>query len=80
MASLQHEYPAIEDVLSRLGGGAGDLDASISVAVAASTLLGWTVFAPFLRQALDLDSLDDDQLHTRLEQALARVIGPFEKE
>jgi len=29
---------------------------------------------------LDLDSPGDVQLHTRLEQALAQVIGPFEEE
>ena len=77
LASLQNEHPVIEDFLSRLRAGSpaaeDDLTDRMSVAFATAALLGWTVFAPFLRSALDLEDVDDGVMNAGLGEALARV-------
>ena len=77
LASLQDEHPVIEDFLSRLrarsSDGEDDLTDRMSVAFVTAALLGWTVFAPFLRSALDLEDADDAVMNAGLGEALARV-------
>ena len=77
LASLQDEHPVIDDLLSRLRArsreGKDDLNDQMSMAVVTAALLGWTVFSPFLRSALDLEDVDDAAMNAGLGEALARV-------
>ena len=77
LASLQDEHPVIEDFMSRLKArsqeGEDDLTDRMSVAFVTAALLGWTVFAPFLRSALDLEDVDDAVMNAGLGEALVRV-------
>jgi AcrR family transcriptional regulator len=78
LATLQDEHPVIEDLLSglraRSAEGEDDLADRMAVALVTATVLGWTVFAPFLRSALDLEDVEDAELNARFGEALARVI------
>jgi AcrR family transcriptional regulator len=77
LASLQDEHPVIEDIMSRLKArsqeGEDDLADRMSMAFVTAALLGWTVFATFLRSALDLEGVDDATTNAGLGDALARV-------
>jgi AcrR family transcriptional regulator len=78
LATIQDEHPVIENFLSLLRAGSpegeDDLADRMSVTFVTAGLLGWAVFGPFLRSALDLEDIDDAEMNTRLEQALARLI------
>jgi len=78
LATLQDEHPVIEDILSLLRAGSeeGEVDQSerMSVAFVSAVLLGWSVFGPFLRSALELDDVDDAEMNATLDLALARVL------
>ncbi len=78
LATLQDEHPVIENFLSLLRAGSGevedDLADRMSLAFITAGLLGWAIFAPFLRSALDLEDVDDAEMNTRLEQAMARLL------
>jgi AcrR family transcriptional regulator len=80
LASLQDQQPVIENVMSRLRArsqkGKDDQRDRMSMAFVTAALLGWTVFAPFLRSALDLEEIDDAAMNTGLGEALARVFRP----
>ncbi len=78
VTTLQDEHPVIEHFLSLLRAGyrEGEDDQAnrMSVAFAIAALLGWTVFGPFLRSALDLDEVKDAEMNARLEGAVAQLI------
>ena len=80
LATLQDEHPVLEHFLSMLRAGSEQAEVDeadrMSVAFVTAGLLGWAVFAPFLRSALDLDGVDDAELNAHLEQALARLFRP----
>jgi AcrR family transcriptional regulator len=77
LASLQDEHPVIEDFLSRLRARSReeeeDRSDRMSMAFVTAALLGWTVFAPFLQSALDLEEVDDAAMNAGLGEALGRV-------
>jgi AcrR family transcriptional regulator len=79
LATLQDEHPVIDNFLSlmREGSQQAEVDPAdrMSVAFVAAGLLGWAVFGPFLRSALELEDVDDAEMNSGLELALVRVLA-----
>jgi AcrR family transcriptional regulator len=78
LATLQDEHPVIEDILSLLRGESQEAEVDqadrMSVAIVAGALLGWAVFGPFLRSALEIENVDDAEMNAALDLALVRVL------
>jgi AcrR family transcriptional regulator len=78
LATLQEEHPVIEAILSLLRDGSPEAEVSqadrMSIAIVAASLLGWAVFGPFLRSALEIEGVPDAEMNTALDLALVRVL------
>ncbi len=78
LRALQDEYPVIDRLLGRRGGGEADsasIEKRTSVAAASAALLGWAVFSDFIREATGLAELDDASMDRHLEAALTRLFN-----
>jgi AcrR family transcriptional regulator len=74
--TLQESYPALSRLVERLGSdGLDDADARCVGAVVAALALGWSLFAPYLRAATELDDVPPEHFRGVLSAAIERVIG-----
>jgi AcrR family transcriptional regulator len=74
---LQTTFPNIERLLERVRPSYGDeLQARLAVANAVALQLGWRFLAPFLRSALDLGELADQQVRDAVTAAAALLTQP----
>lgn len=78
LTALQHENPTIDSILELLAESSehGELgvDDRIRIALVSASVLGWAVFGPFVRDAVDLEDLDDAELSARMETMLAAMV------
>lgn len=82
LTTLQNENPTIGALLAALSDTRSpaelQVEDRVAVAMISATVLGWAVFAPFLRAAVQLDDLDDARLGAHIEEAFTRLLSPQE--
>ncbi|MEM8606045.1 MAG: helix-turn-helix domain-containing protein [Myxococcota bacterium] len=79
VTEVQSENPLISNVLSLLATTRGDgeitIDDRIAVAMLSLSVLGWAVFGPFVRDAVQLNEVEDAEVAERIEAMVSRLLS-----
>lgn len=79
VTELQTENPLIGNVMSLLASTRGDgvlaNDDRIAVAMLSVSVLGWAVFGPFVRDAVQLNDVDDSEVADRVEAMVSSLLS-----
>lgn len=79
VTALLTENPTIGSVMSLFASTRGDgeltIDDRIAIAMLSLSVLGWTVFGPFVRDAVQLNDVADDDVADRIEEMVLRLLS-----
>ncbi|OBG34524.1 TetR family transcriptional regulator [Mycobacterium alsense] len=81
VGKLQSRFPGAAQMYDGIRplfgpGRDGDLGARLAVANAFALQFGWRLFAPFLRSAVGIDDLAEDELRGAISAEMARTLQP----